>query len=217
MKIAIMQPYFCPYMGYFQLIDAVDTFVFYDDVQYIKRGYINRNTLKNDLKFTVPVSNASTKRKIYEVKINWENKFFHKFKKTIYHLYSEFESYAEVANMLNELFDARPKTISDLAINSVKMFSKHLGIQTTFLKSSEIDYLKTDDRSLNLINICKSQFCNHYINSIGGRELYDKNFFESHKIQLNFIRTKPSLSIIDVCMNTSRPCLKKTLNNYHLT
>ena len=70
MKIAVMQPYFCPYLGYFQLVNAVDLFVFYDDVQYIKRGFVNRNTLKNEFKFTIPVSNASTKLQLNEVLIN---------------------------------------------------------------------------------------------------------------------------------------------------
>ena len=195
-----MQPYFCPHIGYFQLVDAVDTFVFYDDVQYIKRGYINRNVLKNNVKFTVPVSNASTTKKIYEVKINWENKVFSSFKKSLLNLYSNSLSYIEVMNIINELFNSRPQTISELAIDSVKLFSRYLGIKTNFLKSSEIDYTKTNDRALNLINICKSQSYSHYINAIGGQQLYDKNFFKSNGIDLNFIDSQVSTSIIDQLM-----------------
>jgi len=216
MKIAIMQPYFCPHIGYFQLVDAVDTFVFYDDVQYIKRGYINRNVLKNNVKFTVPVSNASTTKKIYEVNINWDNQFFSSFKKSLLNLYSKSLSYIEVMNIIDELFDSCPQTISELAIHSVKLFSRYLGIKTNFLKSSEIDYTKTNDRALNLINICKSQSCSHYINSIGGQKLYDKNFFSENGTNLNFIDSQSSLSIIDLCMNDSLPILQNKIKNYQL-
>jgi len=216
MKLAIMQPYFCPYMGYFQLVDAVDTFVFYDDVQYIKRGYINRNTLKNDLKFTIPVSKASTKKKIYEVEINWENEFFDKFGKTIQHLYSKALNTQTISDLLQSLFDRRPRTISELAMDSVKIFSEYIGIKTRFIRSSELKYDETDNRALNLINICKSQSCSHYINSIGGRELYNKEYFSSHGVKLNFLKPTPSLSIIDLCMNLSEKTLKSNVKQYKL-
>lgn len=211
-----MQPYFCPHIGYFQLVDAVDTFIFYDDVQYIKRGYINRNTLKNDLKFTIPVSKASTKKKIYEVEINWENEFFDKFGETIRHTYSKSPNRKEILDLLNSMFDKRPRTISELAMNSIKTFSDYLGLKTQFLKSSELEYDKTDDRAINLINICKSQSCDHYVNSIGGRKLYDKNFFSNHGINLNFIDSLSGLSIIDLCMDRSLQTLRKEIKQYQL-
>jgi hypothetical protein len=216
MKLAIMQPYFCPYIGYFQLVNAVDTFVFYDDVQYIKRGYINRNTLKNDLKFTVPVSNASTKRQICEVEINWENEFFDKFGKTIQHLYSKTLNTHAISDLLHSVFDRKPRTISELAMDSVKTFSDYMGVETQFLKSSELEYDKTDDRALNLMNICKSQSCSHYINSIGGRKLYDKDFFKENGIKLDFIKTSPSLSIIDLAMEHTKSDLSVMLEDYEL-
>lgn len=197
MKIAIMQPYFCPHIGYFQLVDSVDTFVFYDDVQYIKRGYINRNELKNEYKFTVPVSNASTKRKINEVNVSWNNPFFKKFKTAIEKIYCKSINYNEVVDILDDVFSAKPTTISDLAIDSVIKFSKYIGITTTFLKSSDIDFECTVDKSMNLINICKTLSCDHYINSIGGQKLYDKDFFFSNGIKLNFLSGRNSKSIID--------------------
>lgn len=199
MKIAIMQPYFCPYIGYFQLVDSVDTFVFYDDVQYIKGGYINRNALRDDNKFTIPVSRTDVKsmKKINEVKVNWENRFFKKFSKTLDSLYKNSKNYKEVIAIINKLFESRPESISELACESIKVFSRYLGIQTKFLKSSDIPYQRTNDRAINLINICKSLSCNHYINAIGGRELYDKNFFFNHGVKLNFLEGRISKSIID--------------------
>jgi len=205
MKIAIMQPYFCPHVGYFQLVDAVDTFIFYDDVQYIKNGYINRNTLKNNSKFTIPVckKDVQSMKSINQIKIDWQNPFFRKFPKTLNALYKNSKNYNKVISIINELFDTKPKTISDLACRSIQSFSNYLGIKTKFLKSSEIDYFKTNDRSLNLINICKSQSCSHYINAIGGQKLYDHNFFSEHGVKLNFLQGQISNSIIDEVIDQS--------------
>lgn len=219
MKIAIMQPYFCPYIGYFQLVDAVDTFVFYDDVQYIKSGYINRNTLRDDNRFTIPVSKKDVKsmKKINEIKINWENRFFEKFPKTLDSLYKNSKNYKEVIAIINKLFESRPQSISELACESIKVFSRYLGIQTKFLKSSDIPYQRTNDRAINLINICKSLSCNRYINAIGGRELYDKNFFFNHGVKLNFLEGQVSNSIIDSAMNEEKSKqLNELQNGYKL-
>lgn len=219
MKIAIMQPYFCPHIGYFQLVDSVDTFVFYDDVQYIKSGYINRNTLRDDNRFTIPVSKEDVKsmKKINEIRINWENRFFEKFPKTLDALYKNSKNYKEVMAIINNLFEGRHKTISELAIHSVKLFSRYLGIKTNFLKSSEIDYTKTNDRALNLINICKSQSHSHYINSIGGQKLYQKHFFAENGIALSFVDGQVSNSIIDSAMNEEKlKQLNELQNGYKL-
>lgn len=217
MKIAVMQPYFCPHIGYFQLVDSVDTFVFYDDVQYIKRGFINRNTLKDNIKFTIPVSNASTRKKICEVEINWDNPFFESFPKTLSNLYGRSKNYKEVVHIIEKLFNNRPQTISELACNSVKLFSEHLGIKTKFLKSSELKYDKTKNRAINLINICKSQSHSHYINSIGGQKLYKKHFFAENGIVLNFIAGQVSNSIIDSAMDEEKlKQLNELQNGYKL-
>ncbi len=217
MKIAVMQPYFCPHIGYFQLVNAVDIFVFYDDVQYIKRGYINRNTLSNNIRFTVPVSNASTKNKINEVNINWENIFFDKFQKTLQTVYGKLKNFNNINSMVELLFKDKPRSISELAINSIKTFSRYLDIQTKFLKSSEIDYDKLDNKALNLINICKSQNCNHYINSIGGKNLYKKDFFYDNDIKLNFLKGQVGNSIIDQAMHDQREDIINIIdNNYEL-
>lgn len=216
MKMAIMQPYFCPYIGYFQLVNLVDTFVFYDDVQYIKRGYINRNSLKNNFKFTIPVSKASRKSKINEVMIDRNNNFFDKFATSLERLYSKSPNYRDVMDVLDNIFNKNHRTISELAVDSVKTFSKFIGISTSFKKSSEMEYEKTSDRSLNLINICKSQNCDKYINPIGGTKLYDKGFFSERGVELKFINTQASLSIIDVCMFNDMHSVRQALNGVQL-
>lgn len=215
MKIAIMQPYFCPHIGYFQLVNAVDIFVFYDNVQYIKGGYINRNSLKNENRFTIPVSKKDVKsmKNINEVKINWENIFFDKFKRTLQIVYGRERNFNSINSIVELLFKNKPRFISELAINSIKAFSRYLDIQTKFLKSSEIDYDKTDDRALNLINICKSQNCNHYINSIGGKNLYKKDFFYDNGIKLNFLKGQVGNSIIDQAMYDQREDIINIIDN----
>jgi len=216
MKMAIMQPYFCPHIGYFQLVNLVDTFVFYDDVQYIRRGYINRNTLKNNLKFTIPVSKAPRKSKINEIAIHPDSDFFDKLIISLERLYSTSPNYNSVMGILNSIFNKNHRTISELAIDSVKAFSKFIGISTSFKKSSEMEYEKTSDRSLNLINICKSQNCSKYINPIGGTKLYDKGFFSERGVELNFINTQEGLSIIDICMFNDLHSVRQTLNGVQL-
>ncbi|MBG30303.1 MAG: hypothetical protein CMI31_09930 [Opitutae bacterium] len=216
MKIAVMQPYFCPYLGYFQLVNAVDLFVFYDDVQYIKRGFVNRNTLKNEFKFTIPVSNASTKLQLNEVLINWDNVFFKDFAISLRHLYSKSMNFDAVSSILNDLFQSKPETISQLAIDSITSFSQLLGVTTQFKRSSELEYEKTENRALNLINICKAEDCDHYINSIGGMDLYLKEFFLGEGIMLNFLEPAKSLSIIDVCMKGPLNEVSQELDNFKL-
>lgn len=210
-----MQPYFCPHIGYFQLVNAVDIFVFYDNVQYIKGGYINRNSLKNENRFTIPVSKKDVKsmKNINEVKINWENIFFDKFKRTLQIVYGRERNFNSINSIVELLFKNKPRFISELAINSIKAFSRYLDIQTKFLKSSEIDYDKTDDRALNLINICKSQNCNHYINSIGGKNLYKKDFFYDNGIKLNFLKGQVGNSIIDQAMYDQREDIINIIDN----
>ena len=217
-KIAIVQPYFIPYLGYFQLVNAVDTFVFYDDVQFIKGGHINRNYLKNEIRLTIPVNkkNVQSMLKICEVKVNWESNLKDKLIKTVTQLYSKSSNKKVVLGLLCSILDRKQETISELAIDSVKTFSEYMGIKTKFLKSSDLEYHKTNDRALNLMDICKSQSCYHYINPIGGKKLYDKDSFEANNIKLNFIKTTPGTSIIDICMDAPRKSFNKILNNYEL-
>ncbi len=216
MRVAIVQPYFCPYLGYFQLVNAVDVFVFYDDVQYTKRGYINRNILKDDIGFTVPVRGSSTKR-IIDVDVDWENKFFVKFPKTIERLYSRCENYSDVLDIIDAIFEGKPQTISELAIKSVKSFSDYLKIETRFLSSSDLNLRdETNDKTRNLIDICKSVGGDHYINPIGGKALYDPGEFKKHGVKLNFLQTVPSFSIIDICMRENLHDVTRDLRDINL-
>lgn len=218
-KIAICQPYFAPYIGYFQLINAVDVFVSYDDVNFINRGWINRNKImvaNNEKTFTIPLKNRSQFKKINETMIDWQNKDISKLVKTLQLNYSKAKYKDDVLDIVSKILDSKVDTISELALVSLQQFCNYLDIDTTFKVSSIERYEKTDDRVKNLVNICYAEGAHHYVNPIGGTKLYNKEEFRSHGIRLNFLEGSPSLSIIDVCMSIPKEEIKDKLTECRL-
>ncbi|MFA5619165.1 MAG: WbqC family protein [Weeksellaceae bacterium] len=232
MTISVMQPYIFPYIGYFQMIRAVDTFVFYDDVNFIKKGWINRNRILvngNDYTFTVPMQKVSQNNLILESFIHselypeWKTKFSQtlaSYKKAPY--------YNEIHPFIQNLLDAEYNSISDLAIKTIVEISKYLGLNTEFKNSSESYQNRGMERQERLIDICKQESATHYINALGGQELYKKEDFQKEGIRLSFIKSNPIeykqfknefvpwLSIIDVLMFNSKEETLKLLDNYEL-
>lgn len=234
MKLAIMQPYFFPYIGYFQLINIVDKFIFYDDVNFIKRGWINRNRIlsnQKDLMFSIPLKNISQNKKINETEISnlHFDKWLSKFRKTLNNTYSKAPNYFKVIKLIEGVLDERQTKISMLAIKSVIKVCEYLEINTQFEVSSMI---YSDSRDFNkadrLIDICKKNQARVYINPIGGLKIYSKEEFKKENIELKFISSKeirykqfndifvPNLSIIDVLMFNSKEKVKEMLNEYEL-
>lgn len=208
-KIAIMQPYFAPHLGYFQLINEVDTFIFYDDVNFIKGGWINRNyiTINKELHlFTIPLKNSSSFKKINEIEVNWECRDMSKLIKT-------FDQNLKNKLIFNKILEAKPRTIADMAVLSVTLYCEHFVITTNLKRSSELKYTKQNDKVLNLVEIAKLEKSTHYINPEGGQGLYNKEEFLSHGIQLNFLKGTIGPSMLEIIDN---PDLKTELNNYTL-
>ena len=198
MKIAIMQPYFAPYLGYFQLINEVDLFVFYDDVNFIKQGWINRNniTVGSEIKrFTIPLKKCSQNKKINDVEVAWESRDMDKLIKTFR---QNFKDKPIALDVVEDIWNRKPKSISDMAIQSIKSICEHLKIYTKFEKSSEINYRNTGDKLLNLVNICKNKGIHTYVNSEGGVDLYSKKDFKHNGISLEFLKGTPSASLLDI-------------------
>lgn len=231
-KLAVMQPYLFPYIGYFQLIQATDKFVFYDDVNFIKHGWINRNRILlngEDYLFTVPCEKISPNKKINEISYNSSHPFIRKTVKTIEHSYSKAPFFDQAFPIIKDILNSDLKLISSLAEKSVCVISKYLGIETEFKTSSRhfpsTESLERDDR---LISICKLEGVNGYINSIGGEELYDKGYFLESGIDLSFIKSNEivykqfknnfvsNLSIIDVLMFNSIDDISNMLTEYKL-
>lgn len=228
-----MQPYFMPYIGYFQLVNAVDTFIFYDDVNFIRRGWINRNTIlvNNDAYlFSIPLSKASQNSKIQDVLINlnsfseWKKNFF----RTLEFNYKNAPYYENTKKLLQNILSDSTTHISQLACKSIVEISRYLGCKTEFKISSSLNIapnLKASDR---ILNICTKTNAKTYINPIGGQELYSKNIFLQQGINLLFIKSSastykqfsnnfiPNLSIIDVLMFNSPAEVSTLLSNYKL-
>lgn len=218
-RIAVMQPYFLPYIGYFQLLNSVDEFVFYDDVNFIKGGWINRNDiLLNDKrqKIVIPCLAASPNKLINEILIQREDKRLTKTKKTLFQAYQKAKYFNDVGPILEKIFNDKEDRISHVAGMSIKLVAEYLNIEKKFHYSSEaFSDLRGLERAERLIEIVNELAGHTYINMVGGNQLYSRGFFQSRGLELKFLQPQireyaqnssnfqPSLSIIDLLMNLS--------------
>jgi hypothetical protein len=226
-----MQPYFFPYIGYFQLINAVDKFIFYDDVSFITKGWINRNRILlngKDHMFTLALKSASQNKLINQIEICENND---KIIKTIKHAYSKAPYFKDVFPLIQQMFVKMEevKRISKIAEISVKMMSNYLNLNLLFATSSEkFGYTQNLLGEKRVISICKEIGTDTYINPSGGKALYNHNNFERNGIKLFFIKNNinpyrqfnndfiPRLSIIDVVMFNDKETITEFLNNYEI-
>ena len=228
MNLAVMQPYLFPYIGYWQLIDAVDIFIIYDDVNFIKQGYINRNNILQQQRshlFTLELIGASSNKKINDIKIGGNS---NKLLRTIKQNYSKAPFYKDVFPVLEDILNNEEKELSKFLGFSLVKIAKYLNIDTKFLYSSDIKNDKTFKAQDRLIEMSKILNATGYINSIGGIELYDKEVFSQNDINLSFLKTHeisykqfnnefiPNLSIIDILMFNSKDKIKNMLNQFQL-
>jgi len=232
MKLAIMQPYFMPYIGYFQLINSVDRFVIYDNIQYTKKGWINRNRILingKDQLITLPLKKDSDYLDVVERELSesWE-KDKNKMLNVIKSSYNKAPYFQEIFELVSKCLNNPEVNLFRFIYDSIVLINGYLEIKTHIITSSTIDInhtLKSQDK---VVSLCKEQNANVYINSIGGIELYDKEIFKQNGIELNFIKSNPIqykqfnnefipwLSIIDVLMFNSKEEIKKYLTNYTL-
>lgn len=231
MKIAIMQPYIFPYIGYFQLINAADKFVIYDDVNFIKKGWINRNKILVNGKanlFTIPLRKSSQNKLIKEIEISLTLHWKPKFLKTVESSYCKAPYFKDTFGIISSVIQNSELNISKFILNSLKSICNYLDIRTHIIESSAI-YNNPNLKNQNkIIDICLKENADNYINPIGGLEIYSKQLFEDQGIKINFLKTKPiqyaqfdnnfidSLSIIDVLMFNSKDRVKEILNEYEL-
>lgn len=220
MKIGIVQPYLFPYIGYFQLINCVDLFVIYDDVQWIKKGWLNRNRIivNGDVaNFSFPVSLPSSRCMINEAVIPLEFEGARvKFIKKLENSYGRAPNFNVVFELVQRClsYGVVGGGFSQLVQKSLNECCSYLGIDTKLSLSSELGNsdLKSQER---IIDICKLLGAKHYINPIGGKALYSHDVFSKRDLRLSFLRSReieyhqwadvfyPALSIIDVMMFNS--------------
>jgi len=231
-KIAIMQPYFFPYVGYFQLINSVDEFVIYDNIQYTKKGFINRNRILSNGKdriITLPIKKDSDFLDVSErqLSLSWK-KDRQKMLNLILSSYRKAKYFESAYSIIENCIMCEDGNLFKFIYNSVSNLCKYLGVDTKITISSTVDMDHSLRSENKVIEICKVQKASTYINAIGGVELYSKEIFNHNNLKLNFIKTGdvrygqfnstfiPWLSIIDLMMFNSKEQLTQHLNNYTL-
>jgi hypothetical protein len=231
-RVAIMQPYFLPYIGYFQLIKSVDEFILYDNIQYTKKGWINRNRILvngSDRLITLPVKKDSDYLNVVDREISdtWNTD-----KKSLLNLikssYSKAPYFRETYELLKECLAVEHTNLFEFIHQTLLKINRYVEIETPITISSTIPIdhsLKSEEKVLSL---CKAVGATMYINAIGGQHLYSKDRFATHKIQLQFIKSDtiqysqfsnnfvPWLSIVDVLMFNSKQDITRYLNSYTL-
>lgn len=221
MKVAIMQPYFFPYIGYFQLIHSVDAFVIYDDVNYIKGGWINRNyILSQSIRkiITLRLIGASQNKLINEIEICENQK---KSYKTIQQNYSKTKNYSDTMGVIDNVYKKTDNNLARYLDFAIKEVCNYLELKAIWLTSSQIKKDNSLKGQEKVLEICRILGATQYINLPGGRHLYKPEYFAHHGIQLSFLQPnitpynqdtskfERNLSIIDVMMrNNQRECMK---------
>ena len=224
-----MQPYLFPYIGYWQLINAVDVFVIFDDVSYIKKGYINRNSILlngQGQRITLELIGASQNKLINEIEIRGNSK---KILRTIELSYSKAPYFKEIFPIIEEILNQEEKNLAKFIGYSLEKISNYLKIDTKFLYSSSIKKDNTLKAQNKILDICSKLDAKNYINTIGGVNLYDEDRFKKEGIDLNFLKAKiinyqqfkdefiSHLSIIDVLMFNDIDAVRNMLKIDKLT
>ena len=228
MRLGIMQPYFMPYIGYYQLIKAVDLYVVFDDVNYIKRGWSARNNiLINGQKhlFHVDVQNGSQNSLYCDVVVIDD---FVKLRKTIEMNYKRAPYFVQTMSILDEIFSYSDRRFNYFIMHSLQQVLSFLDVDTKLVLSSTIQKDKQLKGKDKILDICRILNADVYINAIGGQELYDEKDFKNKGIELKFLRPQlmpypqfskefvPLLSMVDVMMFNSVRDIVKMLDNYEL-
>lgn len=227
-KVAAMQPYLFPYLGYFQLVAHVDCFVFLDDVSFIKGGYIARNSIRGrrqeDIGFYIGVEKQSQNRLINQ-------HFFvsecHKAISSIEFCYRDSINFDAVMPLVVDVFNSKERNVARLTASSIVAVCRYLGMDKNFLFSSEIGNSSSLRGPARIIDLCKHLETQEYINAIGGMKLYERADFSGNGISLGFIKMNTAnvnhelknysrFSIIDVLMNCPINVVLTMLKSYEI-
>jgi hypothetical protein len=218
-----MQPYLFPYIGYFQLIHAVDTFVVFDDVNFIKRGWINRNNILMNGKshlFTMELEGSSQNKLINQIDILERNE---KLLRSIQCCYSKAPYFRQVFPVIEDILNQKESNLASFLDYQLRVICNFFSISPKWHISSSLrkdTSLRGQDK---ILALCEELHATHYINLLGGKELYDRQSFVTRGIELSFIQPKlitylqfnnefvPQLSIIDVMMFNSLESIQSSL------
>lgn len=227
-----MQPYFLPYIGYFQLINHVDKFVIYDEIQFTKKGWIHRNRMlmnNKDFMFSLSLKKDSNYLNIIDRQLSDNFKVDSlKLLSQIHNVYRKAEMFPQVFPLIEKILNYDDTNLFYFVKHSLEVVCDYLDIKTPLVVSSSLEYdntLKSQDK---VIAICKAMSAYEYINPIGGTDLYDTKSFAAANIELSFIKPNdisynqfqnefiPFLSILDVIMFNSKEQIMSHISNFKL-
>jgi len=227
-----MQPYFMPYLGYWQLIASVDEFVVYDNIEFTKKGWFNRNyILDNDHErlFTIPIKKDSDYLDVAERRL--ADDAFKENERTlriIQMTYKKAPFYSEAYPLIERCFMHKASNLFEYIYHSIREICAYLQIDTQIVVSSTVPIDHSLKGAEKVMAICAAEGAEVYINSIGGMELYDKEIFRARGLELKFIKSQLAeypqfgqpfvvgLSIIDILMFNDRAAVKQMLTEYEL-
>ena len=235
MKLAIMQPYFLPYVGYFQLIANTDQFIFFDIVQYNKKSWMNRNRVlhankPDDFQYiSVPVIKHNKGSLIKDIKINndekWQNKIL---SQLIVYKKLKAPFYSEIHQVVEEIFSKQYNALMDLSIGSTRTICDYLGIKLNYEIASKMNFDLSNISQPGdwALEISKKKKASEYINPYSAHDIFNENKFNASKIKLNFLKPNLTpykqsfrkdfnlgLSILDVLMFNSKDELQEILTS----
>jgi hypothetical protein len=232
MKLGIMQPYFMPYIGYWQLMNAVDQYVIYDDVNFIKGGWINRNRilLNGEAKyFNIQMAGgASSYKHINEIGISNNSAVINKNIRILEAAYKKAPLFDQIMPVMEKILLYKADNLALFIMHSFEEINQYLGIITKLLLSSDLqkdNKLRGQDK---VIAVCQLLGADEYYNAIGGQKLYSYQEFRKFGIELKFLKTAnifykqfndqfiPNLSMIDILMFNSVDKIKSYLLEYSL-
>lgn len=231
-KLGIMQPYFFPYIGHFQVINAVDKYIVYDDVNYINKGWINRNYILvngSASLFNLILSDKSQNKLINEINVKHDSIDESKLLKTISASYAKSPYYNEVFPIVKSIITFEEKNLGLYLFNQYKVLCEYMKISTELVLSSSLNKensLKGEDK---ILHICKLMEAKEYYNAMGGWDLYHRDRFKEAGIDLHFLKTNDNikykqfnnefvsnLSVIDVMMFNDVEQIQYMLTQYAL-
>ncbi len=234
MKLAIMQPYFFPYLGYFSLIKNTSFFVVFDNVQFIRHGWIDRNRILKPLDdwqyIKVPISKHNRETLIKDIKIKNDIDWVNRIISQVEHYKKKAPYYSVVVDILKQMERYKGESIVDVNINALSLVCNYLSIGFKYEISSnlKIDWSKITTPDDWALEISKYYNASEYYNPPGGKDIFDGNKYRENGVELKFLSInlveynqnrevfEPGLSIIDVMMFNSPEKIKEMLDNYNL-
>jgi len=231
MKIAIMQPYFFPYIAYWQLIKASDLYLIFDDVQYIKKGWINRNRILCDGKekyIINPISHVSQNKLINQLEFVNDPKQLLDMEKTIAYAYRKSPHMDWALELVHSVLHNPQSNVADNLEYQIHLICGYLGIETKILRSSQCRGKVHPSSEEGIIDLAQSLSADCYLNPIGGTSLYHREKFNAAGLGLRFLKTdfdsicrmahceQMNYSIIDLIAKYPQDLLIEMMNKYEL-